>query len=288
MARRYAIPALCIASAALLVLASTGALAGAQPAAGTVQLDESIVSVERGDSASLRLTLEDARQATVVVGGPDVGYNVTIEVVDVDGDGTVPLTFDTGSVGMEATRFSVANDVDDYATPNAAPDPDGTVSPGDYPISVYAGHGVGGEPTDVGTLVVNEAPPPTNATIERDGSALTLLPEDSQVVRGTADLDAGRNVTVRLRSSDGTPFLKTRTVPVGEDGGYEATFDLGGVEAPTNATATVAVDGREITGPAEVEVVSRETSSSGQPGFGVVLTAVSVLGGTLVVRRYAE
>lgn len=276
-----------IVAAAALLAPVGSATAGAQNATTGAQLGESIVAVEQGESTALEVTLEGTTTATLVVGGADVGYNVTIEVTDADGDGTVPLAFDTGSVGMEATRFTVTNDADDYATPNAAPDPDGTVPVGEYPIDVYAGHGVGGEPTDVGTLVVNEATPPPNATIDRDGSALSLHPRDGQIVRGTADLDAGRNVTVRLRSSDGTQFLKTRTVPVDADGGFEATFDLGGVETPANATATVVVDGREIAGPADVAVVSRETSSSGQPGFGVVLAVVALLGGGLLVRRYA-
>lgn len=299
--------AACVASVALVLLATTTAavamgsdVASGRPtispneasaasgpnATGTARLADSIVGVRQGETATLRLTLEDTTNATVAVGGEAVGYNVTVTVSDGDGDGAVPLELRTGDVGMQSTRFLPANDADEYATLNAAPDPDGTVPVGDYPISVYPGHGVAGEPSDVGTLVVTEATPPPNATIEGAGSAVTLHPRAGQVIRGTADLDAGRTVTVRLRSAAGAaPFVKSKEATVGPDGEFNASFDLSGVEAPANAT--VLVDGTRIAGPAEVDVVTRSPSTPGQPGFGAASSVVAVLAGAAlaVLRR---
>lgn len=293
--------AACIVSVALVLLATSTAVAIAPAAAdrptlrpneaaandsGTAQLGESIVAVPQGDTTALLVTLQNTTNATIVVGGGDADYNVTIGITDGDGDGEVPLDLRTGSVGMQATRFVPTDEGDEYRTLNAAPDPDGTVPVGDYPIAVYAGHGVAGEPTDVGTLVVTEATPPPNASIDRDGATVTLHPRAGQVISGTAELDAGRNVTVRLQSTGGSPFLASTEATVGPDGEFSATFDLSDVDPPANATATVLVDGTRIAGPVEVDVVTRSTTTPGQPGFGVGLALLSLLAGVGMARWF--
>lgn len=302
-----------VAQIALLLLVSTGLLVGAaggtpatapnqadqnETTTGSAELDASIVSVERGETARLEVTHLDTREATLVVGGPDVGYNVTVTVTDGNGDSTVPLEFRTDSVGMDATRFRPADDADEYGTLQAAPNPDETLPAGEYPIAVYAGHGVSGEPTDVGTLVVDEQSPPPNASIDGAESTITLHPEAGQAITGTTELSAGRNVTVRLRSSGESPFIKSQTVAVADDGTFTARFDLSGISTPANATATVVADGEQIAGPADVEIVPPRTSTTGeptdatttpgQPGFGLLAAISALLGGIALGRAVRE
>lgn len=303
--------AVTVVQIALLILATAGVVAGtagasgppgAGPSAmdqsatpnGTAEFDASITSVQQDEAARLEVTLEDTRRATVVVAGPNSSYNVTVTLTDENGDGVVPLEFRTGSVGMQSTRFRPTDEGDDYGTLTAAPDPDGLVPVGEYQLAVYAGHGVEGEPTDVGTLVVNEQTPPPNASIDGGGSTITLRPEAGQAIAGTTELAAGRNVTVRLRSSGQSPFLKSQTVEVAADGTFTARFDLSGVSPPANGTATVLVDGEQIAGPADVAIVPPRTSTTGkptdatttpgQPGFGVAAAVVALLGGMALGR----
>lgn len=260
----------------------------AQPT-GTARIYESLFTVNRGGVATVRVALENTTEATVVLGGEDAGYNVTVTVTDGNGDGVVPLLFHTGPVGMDGTRFVTVNDADDYGTLSAAPDPDATMSPGDYPIDVYAGHGVAGEPTSVVTLAVTESPAPPNASIGYDGDAVTLHPTGEQTVSGTTELEAGRNVTVRLRSSGETPFLKSTQATVAEDGSFEATFDLRSVEAPANGTVSVSAGGETLAGPVDAEVVAQEaTSTPGMPGFGIgaALTGLAVV--ALLATRFGR
>lgn len=302
MNRRNSISvSLCIALVGVATLAAGGVAADAGPgdpsvhqvspttadaaANGSVDLGRAIVTVDRGEVVTIPLRLESTEEATVRVGGPDVGFNVSATVTDGNGDGAVPLEFHTGSVGTMRTRLVPADDADDYAELSAGPD--GTVPAADYPIDVYVGHGVAGEPDAIGTLVVNEAGEAPNASVEHDGSALTLQPAGGQVVEGTTDLASGRNVTVRLRSSGSNPFLRSKQVSVGEGGGFSASFDLSGVDAPTNATATVRASGQRIAGPVEVMVVEESHSSTpGQPGFDVVVALVAVLSAVAVARAW--
>lgn len=271
------------------LVALTADRAAGQPTAGSATLGDSVVGVSQGATTTLEVRLDGTRNATLVLGGEETGYNITITVTDLNGDGTVPLEFRTGPVGMDATRFRPADDADEYATLNATPNPDGMIPVADYPIAVYAGHGVTGEPTDIGTLAVTEPMPAPSASIEHDGSAVTLHPQSEQVVSGTVDLEAGRNVSVRLRASGSSPFLQSEEVSVRDDSRFTARFDLSGIDAPANATATVYVGGQQVAGPTDVVIVEertptdrqitteQETQTPGQPGFGLLIATIAVV-----------
>lgn len=269
-----------IVSLALLLSAGVGAASAQSASAG---LGDSITRVEQGDTATLTVTLANTSEATVVLGGSG-GYNITITVTDGNGDGAVPLEFATDPIGTMRTRFAPVDDGDDYGTLNAAPDAGYNVSVGEYSIDVFAGHGVSGEPADVGTLVVTEASPPPEAAIEGE-APLTLRAAEGQSVSGTTELDAGRPVTVRLRSTGNNPLMLSREATVGEDGRFSAAFNLTGASAPTNATATVYADGEQIAGPKAVEVVAEQSSSPGQPGFGVAVAVLALVGALVVALR---
>lgn len=254
-------------------IGSDGATA-AQMTNASAQLGQSIVRVEQDAETAVRIELTGTSEATIVLGGTET-LNITNTVTDSNGDGVVALEFDAGGVGPQATHFHPADDGDDYGTLRAGPDT--AIPVGEYDIDVYAGHGISGEPSDVGTLVVSAPTEPPEASI--GGAPVTLNPQEGQTITGTSELDAGRNVTVRLRSSGENLFLLTNQVSVGEGGDFSASFDLSDVSAPANATATVLVDGETLV-EAQVDVVeeSGATSSGGQPGFGVGVAVATLAG----------
>lgn len=254
---------------------------GATAENASAQLGESIIRVEQDEETTVRIQLTGTAEATIVVGGTDA-LNITNTVTDSNGDGVVALEFDAGGVGPQATHFHPADDGDDYGTLWAGPD--AAIPVGEHDVDIYLGHGVSGEPTDVGTLVVSEPTAPPEASF--DDGPLTLQPDENQTLSGTTALEAGREVTVRLRSSGDSPFLLSNQVSVEEGGEFSATFDLSDVSAPANATAVVSVDG-ELVAEAPVGVVeqSESTSSAGQPGYGLGISLVTIAGIALVLTR---
>jgi hypothetical protein len=105
------------------------------------------------------------------------------------------------------------------------------------------------------------------ATLDYDGDRLSLAGAPNQTVAGEADLAAGSELTVRIVSSGGSPFLHQATTTVGDDGGFAATVDLSGV--PENAAATVSVrhNGAElVNASARVTAVESATPTDGGEG----------------------
>lgn len=85
------------------------------------------------------------------------------------------------------------------------------------------------------------------------GERLTLDPAPGQPIRGETDLDAGTELSVRLRSSGENPFLQSATTTVDDDGAIEATFDLTDVEEGTTFDVVVQRNGtRVVTATGEV------------------------------------
>ena len=79
-----------------------------------------------------------------------------------------------------------------------------------------------------------------------DGERLTLEPAPEQSIRGETDLDADTELSVRLRSSGENPFLKSATATVEDDGAFEATFDMTGVEDGTTFDVVVQRNGSRV------------------------------------------
>lgn len=261
--------------------ASPDANSAADLANASAQLESSIVRVEHDGETRFPIHLSNTSDATLVVGGSDA-LNITITMTDGNGNGMVPLEFQAGAVGPNAVHLWAVDEEDDYDSVTLGPDT--AIPAGEYDLDVYAGHGVSGEPSDVGTLVVEAPAEPPEATIE--AAPVALEPRDGQTISGTSELDAGRTVTVRLRSTGENPFLMTNQVSVGEGGDLSATFDLSDVSAPANATASVTVDGETIAeAQVEVEAESTETETGGQPGFGVGIAMVVLAGLTIGLSR---
>lgn len=91
--------------------------------------------------------------------------------------------------------------------------------------------------------------PVDGTTIQSDNGTLTLRAAQDQVVRGRTDVAPGESLTVRLQSAENasTPFLRTATTTVAENGSFAVTVDLAAVGDQPAFVATVRHDGEELT-----------------------------------------
>ena len=164
-----------------------------------------------------------------------------------------------------------------------------------------------------GVAAANGAPPAIqaeNTTVDYSGEALTLATERDATVTGETTLDAGRNLTLIMRSSGENPFLTMNRTTVREDRGFLATFDLAGMPDGANATLMIRSGGEQVT-EVPVRLVAERTptptasptaeptpvptdsptpsntSSGDGPGFGGLATSFAVLGTALAVSRRA-
>jgi hypothetical protein len=109
-------------------------------------------------------------------------------------------------------------------------------------------------------------------------------------VAGTTALDAGTKLQVRMQSAGETEpaFLKSKTVRVGPDGAWNATFNLSTVETHDRASVTVSAADGDASGTFEVSLRDDEATDRGDeapvstPGFGVIAAVVALLGSAAV------
>lgn len=87
------------------VLAQGGAPEGPTPTAG---FNQSTITQERGDVATIGVDLTDTRTANVTVGSRWKNYEAHVTVVDDDGDGRVRLRMNTYLAGRENTEPAAA------------------------------------------------------------------------------------------------------------------------------------------------------------------------------------
>lgn len=96
---------------------------------------------------------------------------------------------------------------------------------------------VGGEESDGPNGATTERSGPI--FVEHQGDELELAAAPNRTLRGTADLAAGTELEVRLRSSASSPFLKTASTTVADDGTFAVTFDMSQLEPGTEFTVNV-------------------------------------------------
>jgi hypothetical protein len=200
----------------------------------------------------------------VTVGTDNENFTAHAYLADADGNGTVVLRVDTATAGNgdASSYFSVSNGDALRNATQETPAIDPPLPPADYAMSL----GPPGDPVDVATLIV-EGPrddqpnnvtdgtattrPTTTVSVEGttlvyQGDVLELEAAPGQTVHGETRLDAGTEVTVRLRSTGEEPFLETAEATVTEYGTFEATFDLSDVSPGTGFEASVRGDGRRL------------------------------------------
>ncbi|WP_276271125.1 BGTF surface domain-containing protein [Haloarcula litorea] len=114
-----------------------------------------VFRVEQGENITFAVPTDDGGQATFSLGGPDVNYLLNVTVTDGNGDGAVPVRFDTSAAGTDEPTLSVVSPEDDSLTvTNPEPELPSTLDAADYEYRVYDGEGTDGEPRSVGTIVV--------------------------------------------------------------------------------------------------------------------------------------
>lgn len=128
--------------------------------------------------------------------------------------------------------------------------------------------------------------PVDGATIQSDNETLTLQAAQDQVVRGQTDVAPGESLTVRLQSAGNasTPFIRTATTTVAEDGSFAVSVDLATVGDQPAFVATVRHDGEELTNTSG-QVVGKPTDADGdtEPTGSVANTHFVVDGDRLTV-----
>lgn len=119
--------------------------------------------------------------------------------------------------------------------------------------------------------------------IERDASItsnvpLYLDPKPNRTVAGRTNVPPGYSVTVEVRAVGDVEFHREKTVPVGSDGRFEATFDFSAVPVGTPFEIQVRFRGRELLDrPAdgEVRVVRADVEVLDAKRDGFVVTRVN-------------
>ena len=225
--------ALVLAGAAVGVPLVTGDVAD-QPAAGEASNGTTIEPT--GESLVLEATAnETIRGTTDAAAGADLTVHVKstdsespflyTESASVRENGTFATTFDLRSVEENATATVVVRN-DTGVLANRTARIDASVSEEPTP-----------EPTrEPGTHLSHE------------GDRLTVDAAPNQTVRGTTDVGAGSELTVRVRSTDSAnPFLRQQSAVVRDDGTFAVTMDFGSVETGTTFDISVRHDGTTLT-----------------------------------------
>jgi hypothetical protein len=88
---------------------------------------------------------------------------------------------------------------------------------------------------------------PPNATVDHDGDVLTLEAAHGQTITGTTTLEPGASISLRLRSTGESPFLRTVETTTDENGGFVGQVDLDGVPQGTPFELAVLHDGETLT-----------------------------------------
>lgn len=92
-----------------------------------------------------------------------------------------------------------------------------------------------------------QATPTENATIHHEGDRLTLEAAPGQTISGTTTLTPGEPVSVRLRSTSESPFLRTIETTTGANGSFEGQVDLHNVDPGATFEVVVLHDGTQLT-----------------------------------------
>ena len=141
----------------------------------SVDLSKRIVPVRQSDVAAVEVVYIGTDAATVRFGDRNAtGYELTVSVRDIDGDGQATIYVDTALAGREGRTVSASTD--DTVTVVSESALSSSLAVGNYDISAYAGNGTEGTPDAVGSIVVESAngTPTTSAmpTMEPAGMGL--------------------------------------------------------------------------------------------------------------------
>ncbi|GGJ13062.1 hypothetical protein GCM10008995_23600 [Halobellus salinus] len=177
------------------------------------------ITEARGDVATIPIELANTREATLTIGGENLGFESNVTVRDDDQDGEVTVYFNTyaastaseGDLGSNNDVFSVGDD-DEVVSSDVSIGVSNLLDAESYDMSVSAE----GRETDVDLLVLE----PRDTTAIRTWTA----PQNRY-----GDLDAAGDV----REGDGGWLTRTDEVAVGDTVVYE--IQASGLEGPLDA-----------------------------------------------------
>lgn len=152
---------------------------------GTAEFNERVTETVTGDSAEIVVNMDNTTTATIDLGGEDVSYEASAEVVDGDESGDVVVHFDTlkaGEPGEDA--FYLPEDSDDNINSQSNQEVNNPpIDPAQYGMTLS----VDGDRVDIGTVVVsategidsgmNIAPGETDMEADELSDAITPLDE---------------------------------------------------------------------------------------------------------------
>ncbi|SFR64481.1 DUF7827 domain-containing protein [Halogeometricum limi] len=143
--------------------------------------DGKVISEQRGDIANITVNLENADEATLMIGSEDSGFVSNVTVEDGSGDGQVSVLFNTyaatGVSGNADSLYEVADDDDSVESSDVSEDVSTLLDAGEYDLEVRVASG--DDTQDVGTLVLEERETTSlNSWTAADGSEI----EDSDDV----------------------------------------------------------------------------------------------------------
>lgn len=151
-----------------------------------VALNGSAVSAVSGEVAAIELSFNGADTAVVTIGGSErVNYELRVLVRDSDGDGDAVLYLDTALAGREGNPVSVS--AGDEVTLRNETKLGSMLDAGSYDVTVYEGETATGEPTTLGTLLVQKS---------ADSTATDSTPTDRPEQSGRFDAMGGIAVSV--------------------------------------------------------------------------------------------
>ncbi|XGI84730.1 GLUG motif-containing protein (plasmid) [Halorutilales archaeon Cl-col2-1] len=218
--------------------ATTEEVGVSEPPSGSVSLNQSIYSEERGDVATIALLLSNTDTATVTigtVGANNWAQNVTVE--DGDDDDFVALEFNTYTAGTSDNGYRVYSTADDAdsvvdvesdsgafdANDNVSTPSEKTLGADDYAVSAVAGTTPPSETADgedaTGTLQLSErstdsvttyVAPESRASDIADGSDISMLQSDDNITESSVVVD-GDVLLTRIDASGLEGVLANRT-----------------------------------------------------------------------------
>lgn len=292
-----------ILATALLVSAAAPTL-GAQASA---EFDHSHVTTDAGDTVEIPVTVTNTDSATVRIGSEAMNYVATVTLRDGNDDRTITLRYDTRKAGHGGV-FSVIEDADEVTVRSETEFDDGQrLDPGSYDLAVAPGSGSLDEATDVATLVVTESAQSTSDSSPTTTSqyagrvadvrgGVTVAPEVNQTITGDIDLEPGTPVQVRLKSTNGTQFLKSGETTVTENRQFRVSFDFDGLQTEsgnrTEFRIEVRADGEVqkrangvVRTPPTNETTTTTTKAGSVPGFGLTTGVVALIAASVLAVR---
>lgn len=145
-----------------------------------VALNGSAVSAVRGEVAAIELSFNGADAAVLTVGDEEsVNYELEALVRDADGDGDAVLYLDTALAGREGNPVSVS--AGDEVELRNETQLGSMLEAGNYEVTLHAGEDVDGEPTTLGTLIVQQS---AEHTATEDSPTATDRPEQGGALDG--------------------------------------------------------------------------------------------------------